>query len=170
MFTFVFILSGAVLGYVTAALFFGPNETGSALGGRLAMGIIGGLVGLWASSLAGGRVPIAWAAEVTQVKSSKRFEELLEASKEKPVLVEFYANWCIPCRRSASHLNALAKEGRAVAVVNIDEQAGLVRRYSIMGVPTTFVLYGGEVQGEVSGYLAEEEMREMMESVLPKSA
>jgi thioredoxin 1 len=162
MLTYVSILAGAVLGFVAAGLYTGPNDTGTALGARFALGLIGGVVGWWAASFAGGRSQIAWAEEVTQVRSSAKFDALLKSSTNGPVLVDFYANWCLPCRMASSHINELAKEGRSVAVVNIDEQPGLARRFDIMGVPTVLLLNGGEVKGQVTGYQSADDLRELL--------
>ena len=73
------------------------------------------------------------------------FEKLvLEA--DKPVLVDFWATWCMPCRMIAPYVEKIAKEydGRiAVAKVNIDEEPDLAAAYQVMSIPTLMVFKNG---------------------------
>lgn len=70
--------------------------------------------------------------------------EVLRA--DRPVLVEFWAPWCAPCRMVAPTLEALAREkaqSLKVVKVNVDENPGLASRYGAMSIPTMLVLKGG---------------------------
>ena len=69
-------------------------------------------------------------------------EEVLEA--EKPVLVDFWATWCGPCRRQAPIVEELAGEGFAVGKVDVDAQPALAQQYRIMSIPTLLVFKGGQ--------------------------
>jgi thioredoxin 1 len=170
MFTYVSMLAGAVLGYVAAAYFLGPNETGTAMGGRIFVALLGALAGWWAASTSSGRTPIAWADEVEHVRTTADFDRILEGSGEKPVLVDFYADWCLPCRMAARNVNQLAKDGQPVVVVNIDKHPSLADRYNVMGVPTLLVLQEGKVAAKVSGYHSADSLREVVATVARQKA
>ena len=73
-------------------------------------------------------------------------ENFAEAVKSGRALVDFYADWCGPCRMMAPILEAVAaeKEDLLVAKVNVDENADLASRYGVMSIPTLVVLEDGE--------------------------
>lgn len=75
------------------------------------------------------------------------FDEVINGAAG-PVLVDFWAAWCAPCRALAPTIDALAREheGTAtIAKVNVDEGASLASRYGIRSIPTVLVFAGGEV-------------------------
>ena len=73
-------------------------------------------------------------------------ENFAEAVKSGRALVDFYADWCGPCRMMAPIPEAVAaeKEDLLVAKVNVDENAELASRYGVMSIPTLVVLEDGE--------------------------
>ena len=89
----------------------------------------------------------------TKTVTDATFDSDVLAS-DKPVLVDFWAEWCGPCKMVAPFLDELAadKAGKlTVAKVNIDENPEIARRYQIMSIPTMSVFAGGEVVKSIIG-------------------
>ncbi len=85
--------------------------------------------------------------------TSQNFEtEVLAA--EKPVLVDFYADWCGPCKMMAPTVEQLADELAGTVVVgklNVDESQDIAMKYRVMSIPTLILFKGGEVVGKLIG-------------------
>ena len=103
----------------------------------------------------------------TAVSDSTFDAEVLRASE--PVLVDFWAEWCGPCKMIAPFLDELAGEmaGRVtVAKVNIDENPQTPMKYGVRGIPTMIVFKGGQVAATKIGALPKSKLYEWVESVL----
>jgi putative thioredoxin len=102
------------------------------------------------------------------------FDEIvLRGSAVRPVLVDFWAPWCGPCRSLAPILDKLAAEwaGRfTLAKLNTDEEPEVAARYGIRGIPNVKAFVGGKVVDEFTGVLPESAVRSFLARVVPSPA
>ena len=100
-----------------------------------------------------------------EVKSTtKNFnEEVLKS--EKPVLVDFWAIWCGPCKMIAPIIEDIAEEYSdkiKVGKINVDEEMELAMKYGITSIPTLLLFKGGEVVKKTLGYMSKEEVEKFI--------
>lgn len=96
--------------------------------------------------------------------NSDSFEvEVFQKSFEKPVLIDFYANWCGPCQMLKPMLETLAREcDLVVAKVNIDENRQLAHDYGVEGIPDVRLMNRGEILDRFVGVLPEPKLRDFL--------
>ena len=95
--------------------------------------------------------------------SSENFKEEV-LNSEKPVLVDFYADWCGPCNAMAPVIEELAKEleGKAkVGKVNVDENSDIAVEYNVMSIPTLIIFKNGKEEIRLVGLRDKEELLSM---------
>jgi len=96
-------------------------------------------------------------------------QEAIDASKEKPVLVDFSAEWCGPCKMQAPIIDDLSQdmEGKAVVgKVDVEEAQQTASQYGVMSIPTLIVFEDGEAQETMTGMRDKDSLKETLEKYL----
>lgn len=96
---------------------------------------------------------------------------LIEESHQRPVVVDFWADWCGPCKTLMPLLEKLAHEHAGaflLAKVNADEQPMITQQFGVRSLPTVMVMQGGQPVDGFVGAQSEQQVRELLEKYLPK--
>ncbi len=112
----------------------------------------------------------AWVKDVTDATFAK---DVVEGSHEVPIVVDFWAPWCGPCRTLGPLLERLAAEHAGafvVAKINVDENPGVAGQFGIRSIPAVKAIRGGEIVDEFVGALPEASLREFLRRILPTRA
>jgi len=100
-------------------------------------------------------------------------KDVIDGSHELPVLVDFWAEWCEPCKFLAPIIEKLANEAKGkwkLAKVNTEENPNVAAEWGIRGIPNLKLFYKGEVIDEVAGAMPEADMRKWLDEKLPSKA
>ncbi len=102
-----------------------------------------------------------------QVSDASFEADVLKA--DQPVLVDFWAEWCGPCKQIAPALEEIAKdmEGQVtIAKINIDQNGGTPTKYGVRGIPTLMLFKNGQVAATKVGAMPKTALQEWVKSVL----
>lgn len=99
---------------------------------------------------------------ITTITKENIQKEVLES--EKPVLLDFWASWCGPCRMISPLVDEIAAENGAVKVgkINVDEQRELASAFNIMSIPTLVVVKNGKVVNQSVGVRPKQQIVSML--------
>lgn len=100
--------------------------------------------------------------EIMKVTSANFEEEVLNS--EKTVLIDFYADWCGPCKMFSPVVEAIATENEDIKVVkvNVDDAQDLAIQYQVMSIPTTVVIKEGKEVNRAVGMVSKSDLLEMV--------
>ncbi|NLL72384.1 MAG: thioredoxin [Clostridiales bacterium] len=102
---------------------------------------------------------------MASIKITKNnFDKEVLQSKE-PVLLDFWASWCGPCRMVSPTIEEIAKENKDIKVgkINVDEESELAAKYSVMSIPTLMVLKDGKVSAQTVGVRPKNDILKMLQ-------
>jgi len=108
---------------------------------------------------------------INEVVSADFDNDVLEASKSRPVVVDFWAPWCGPCRMITPIIEELDKEyeGNIVFIkLNIDESQDIASRYNIMSIPTLIIYKDGDVGEAIAGVKSKAAFKAKFDEYLPE--
>jgi thioredoxin 1 len=105
------------------------------------------------------------ASEKVQTLTDSNFDQSV-INSAKPVLVDFWAEWCGPCRRLEPTVDELATDydGRVVVgKLNVDDNPSVAGRFSIRGIPTLLLFKGGQIVEQVVGLADKDALKKLIE-------
>jgi thioredoxin 1 len=106
---------------------------------------------------------------IVQVNQDSFQKTVLEA--QKPVLVDFWAEWCGPCKMVAPVIDELAgeyKDKAGFAKINVDDNPQLASQFGVMSIPTIMVFKNGKPQQQAIGFKSKNDLKKMLDGVIDK--
>jgi len=163
---------GALMGYLGKCTTGACPLTANPWRGAFIGAMMGGLFAFSAGSSGATAVAAGAQHAALQISSAEQFErDVLKA--DQPVLVDFYADWCGPCRKLAPTVEKLARqyEGRAIVrKVNVDQFSSLAGRYGVQSIPTVLFFKDGEEVQRLSGVRSAGEYAKVLDKLLARAS
>ena len=100
--------------------------------------------------------------------NSDNFEK---ETKESTVIIDFFADWCVPCNMMAPVFEGLSEEypDLKFCKLNTEEEPKIAAEYNVMGIPCLIILSNGKETGRIVGALSKEELKARIDEILSKS-
>jgi len=154
---YLIMLTGVAAGYYGGIgllkLLGKPDGAVTPVAGSIAGGIAAYLIAVTiAPPIPSG--DIVWDEPVRQVFSQEELTAVLEEAPGEPTVVDFYADWCPPCRQEAPGLNELALAGHRIVVVDVDQVPSLADIHNVYGLPTTIIFVNAREVHREEGYVS----------------
>lgn len=106
-------------------------------------------------------------SEVKEIKADDFKKEVLES--DKPVLIDFWAEWCVPCKKIEPVIEQLSKEFKDYVKflkINVDENQSIAYEYGIRGIPTLILFKNGELVERVVGVTSRKELLKKIKKII----
>jgi thioredoxin 1 len=107
------------------------------------------------------------AESTLQAVSDANFQaEVIDASKNQPVMVDFWADWCRPCHMLTPTVEEIAREHAGklkVVKLNVDDNQSAAGKFNIRGIPTLLVFKGGQVADQIVGAVPKEQIEKVIQ-------
>ncbi|WP_235291216.1 thioredoxin [Portibacter lacus] len=101
------------------------------------------------------------------INSNKEFNELVKSGK--PMMLDFYADWCGPCQSLLPTVEKLAEEFKGeveIVKINVDEQKDIAAKFQVRSIPSLFFMQGNKVKDSVRGGASEASLRKKIKALM----
>ena len=98
-----------------------------------------------------------------KIQNKEEFDKLI-ASRDKTIIIDFYAEWCGPCHMLSPVLEDIERTHEEVTIgkVNVDDNMELAREYGVVSIPMVLIYKGGELKDKLVGYHSAEELERLL--------
>jgi thioredoxin 1 len=106
------------------------------------------------------------ADDILAVTDASFQADVIEASNTQPVMVDFWADWCRPCKMLSPTVDEIARENAGklkVVKLNVDDNMNVPGKFNIRGIPTLLVFKGGQVAEQIVGAVSKEQIVKALE-------
>jgi thioredoxin 1 len=106
------------------------------------------------------------ADDIPAVTDASFQTDVIEASNTQPVMVDFWADWCRPCKMLSPTVDEIARENAGklkVVKLNVDDNMNVPGKFNIRGIPTLLVFKGGQVAEQIVGAVSKEQILKALE-------